>query len=84
MSQPTLAFLPLARQTFDMELARQVTALARANLQSVGFSIIGPNHPITDLASAQSIAADLQQTSYDLLVIFQATFADSSLVTTLA
>jgi L-fucose isomerase-like protein len=83
MTQPILAFLPVARQTFDMELARQMTAIARENLEEAGFQLIGPSDLITDLASAKSIAKELGHSEHDLVLIFQATFADSTLVTAL-
>ncbi len=83
MTQPTIAFLPLARQTFDLELARQVTQTARENLQEGGFRLLGPDDLITDLDTANRLAEDLSQADVDLLVIFQATFADSTMVTSL-
>lgn len=83
MTQPTIAFLPLARSTFDLELARQVTHTARENLQEGGFRILGPDDLIMDLDTAHRLAEDLSQAEIDLLVIFQATFADSTMVTSL-
>lgn len=78
-----IAFLPLGRTTFDLDLARQVTLTARKNLFSAGFELSGPQDLITDLTSAKMVASELADQALDLILIFQATFADSSMVTSL-
>lgn len=83
MSQLTIAFIPLARQTFDLELARKMAQNARENLLQGGFKLIGPDDLITDLAAAQKLSRDLDAEIYDLLLVFQATFADSTMVSAL-
>ncbi|MBN2549180.1 MAG: L-fucose/L-arabinose isomerase family protein [Anaerolineales bacterium] len=80
----TIAFVPLARTTFDILLAEQVALAARQNLQAAGYQLIGPDHLITDLSMAQAVADELRSASFDLLIVFQATFADSTMVTSLA
>lgn len=83
MAQLTLAFIPLARQTFDMELARQITQTARNRLERAGFQLIGPDDLITDLVTAQKFSEEIRHQPHDLLLVFQATFADSTMVTAL-
>ena len=78
-----IAFLPLVRATFDVPLAVESIRLARAQLQAGGFDLLEAEQPITDLSSAQQAARQLASNPVDLLVIFQATFADSTLVVTL-
>jgi L-fucose isomerase-like protein len=79
-----LGFVPLARTTFDIPLATEVAAQARTRLQEAGFSLVGPDLLITDLAQAQAAASELATEALDLLVVLQATFADSTMVMSLA
>lgn len=83
MPRYRIAFVPLARTTFDIPLAQEVTRAARLALQAAGFELLGPPELVTDLGAAQAAAAALSQDTFDLLLIYQATFADSTLVTTL-
>lgn len=80
----TLAFVPLARPTFDIPLATEVTAQARALLADAGFTLVGPTGLVDSLDEAGSVADHLSSEPLDLLVAFQATFADSTMVMTLA
>ena len=84
MESLRLAFSPLARTTFDIELAKEVTQMARAQLINSGLELVGPDDLITDQPTAERAAQELQHEAIDLLVVFQATFADSSMVTALA
>jgi len=79
-----IAFVPLARTTFDIPLANEVTQAARAALESAGLELLGPEQLITDLDAARETASQLSSQEIDLLLVFQASFADSSMVTALA
>src|SRR5690606_27092750 len=79
-----IAFLPLIRTTFDVPLAEDMIRQARASLLAAGFTLDGPPEPVTSLEQAQAAALALQSQPPDLLLVFQATFADSTLVTALA
>jgi L-fucose isomerase-like protein len=81
---PRIAFFPIARTTFDIELAQQVTDSMRQHLAASSMLVEGPNSLITDLDSLQSALQILVSNPPDLLLIFQATFADSSMVMSLA
>ena len=78
-----IAFFPLIRSTFDVALANNMIRLAREALSATGMELFGPAEPISDLSAAQAAAAELLSTSVDLILIFQATFADSTMVTAL-
>jgi L-fucose isomerase-like protein len=79
-----IAFIPLARPTFDIPLAEQVTATVRSQLRRAGYRVSGPAGLVMDGAAAQAAAQKLKTYHHDLLLILQATFADSSMVAALA
>jgi len=83
MTSYRIAFLPLIRTTFDVELAKEAIQQARQHLQSAGLQIFEPEQPITDLAQAEQFSATLAGEQVDLLLVYQATFADSTMVTAL-
>ena len=83
MKDLRIAFIPLIRSTFDVALATQMIDQARQALSASGMRFIGPVEPVSDISTAQAAAAELANDPIDLLLIFQATFADSSMVTTL-
>jgi L-fucose isomerase-like protein len=79
-----LAFIPIARPTFDVTLASDMAARAYENLQSAGFSVDGSPDLIMDMDAANAAAQNFAQNPPDLLLIFQASFADSTMVAMLA
>jgi L-fucose isomerase-like protein len=79
-----IAFVPLVRTTFDVAFATEMIAAARQQLVDAGYELVGPESPVTSLADAQRVRDELGDAEQDLMLIFQATFADSTLVTTLA
>jgi len=79
-----IGFVPIARPTFDTALAAEMTGQARAALQAADCELVGPEAPVMDAAAAQAASAQLAGRPLDLLVLFQATFADSSLALELA
>lgn len=80
MERLRIGFVPLARTTFDIPLAVQVSQAARRSLLDAGLELVGSQELVTDLSSAQSLATQLATDPPDLLLIFQATFADSTMV----
>ncbi|MDW8278170.1 MAG: L-fucose/L-arabinose isomerase family protein [Anaerolineales bacterium] len=74
-----IAFAPLARPTFDVPLAQEVTQAAIAQLQRAGSDLLLPDSLIADLNGTQAYLASLERQEIDLLLVFQATFADSTL-----
>ena len=79
MESLRIAFAPLARTTFDIPLAEEMTTKAKKHLQNAGYFLIEPNKLITDLSAAIEFGESLQHNPPDLLLIFQATFADSTM-----
>jgi L-fucose isomerase-like protein len=79
-----IAFVPLVRTTFDVAFANEMIAAARQQLVEAGYELVGPESSVTSLVDAQRVRDELVNADYDLLIIFQATFADSTLVTALA
>lgn len=84
MTPARIAFVPLVRTTFDVAFANEMIAAARQQLVDAGYELVGLEGPVTSQADAQRVRDELGDTEHDLLLIFQATFADSTLVTTLA
>ena len=67
-----------------MPYAEQMISEARQALGEVGFHFWGPEKTIYDLSMAKEIAQDFSKLDLDLLIIFQATFADSTMVVEIA
>lgn len=84
MKRLRIAFIPLLRKTFDVDFATEMIDAVRAQLVKAGFDLVVETDPIADQEAAGSVAKELDGGSYDLLLILQATFADSTMVTTLA
>lgn len=84
MRELRIAFIPLARPTFDIPLAEEIVAAVRSRLMQTGYDLVGPHELVLDLAAAEAAAEILQTNEHDLALIMQATFADSTMITTLA
>ncbi len=79
-----VGLVPLARTTFDSELADRAVTHVRSQLEKAGFALEGPGSLVTTVDAAQGVAKDLADDPPDLLLVLQATFADSTMVTSLA
>ena len=79
-----VGFGPLARTTFDLSLASETSDTARSALRQSGLTLVGPESLLTDLEAVTAAAAGLAAQPLDLLVVLQATFADSTMVLHLA
>jgi L-fucose isomerase-like protein len=79
-----VGLISLARTTFDLALAGKVADQARALLEQAGFSLLGPEALVTNLHEAGRVAQQLGAHPLDLLLVLQATFADSTMVMELA
>ena len=86
MVQPQLrlGFISIARTTFDIPLAEEVTARARAHLEQAGFALAGPDTLVTTVEEVEAALKPLVANKPDLMVVFQATFADSTMVMRIA
>lgn len=75
-----VGFVPLARTTFDIPLASQIVAQARSALASMDLTLVGPESLVTSPEEAKAAADGLAGQAIDLLLVLQATFADSTMV----
>ena len=71
------------RSTFDIVYAEDMVQQTRSQLLSSGFELIEVPQPITDLKAVEQAIKQLQDQPTDLLLIFQVTFADSTMITRL-
>lgn len=79
-----VGFIALARTTFDVAWANEVTRAGRAALEHAGFALIGDARLATDLDELDAMARALADEPLDALIAFQATFTDSSFAVRLA
>lgn len=84
MKSLQVAFLPIVRSTFDVPFAEQMIDDARQSLVKAGFSLLEASQPIQNLDAAQQVARDFSSLNPDLVVVFQATFADSTMIVEIA
>jgi len=83
MRKPRVAFIPIARTTFDTDFAKELSNEAYQHLAQAHVTLANQTELITDLKSAQGIAESMTANPPDLLVVFQATFADSTMISAL-
>jgi len=79
-----VGLVPLARTTFDIALATQVATQVRARLQETDLTVTGPEDLVTDMDQVREVTQELADDPPDLLLVLQATFADSTMVMHLA
>lgn len=79
-----IAFLPFVRTTFDVPFAEEMIQQAREALLAAGFTLWETAEPVTDLDAAAGVARELADEPIDMLLIYQATFADSTMAVKLA
>ena len=79
-----IGFVPIARPTFDLDLARERTAQVCAMLESAGYAVIGSQALIMDADAIEARIAELAAAELDMLLVLQASFADSTMALQLA
>ncbi len=79
-----IGFVPVARPTFDTALAAEMTGRVRDQLAGAGCQLVGPENLVMDAAAAQAAIDMLAGQPLDLLLVFQASFADSTMLVELA
>ena len=81
----TIALVSIARPTFDVPLAQSVADEAQRQLHSAGFIVVGTGAELLmDEAGVQRAIAALEDAEFDLLILLQASFADSSMAVQMA
>jgi L-fucose isomerase-like protein len=86
MSQElSIALISIARPTFDVTLAQSVANTVDTRLKWAGVRVAGTGATlIMDAAGVEEALAALQNDQFDLLILLQASFADSSMAVALA
>jgi L-fucose isomerase-like protein len=79
-----IGFMPIARTTFDVPLATKMMDQVRKSLIQAGFTLQGPKGLVTGAEEAETAIAALVGKPVDLLLLLQATFADSTLALRMA
>lgn len=80
----SVGFLALARTTFDVDLANQISKSALETLRSAVSGVIGDASPVVDVNTARSRTTALAESGIGALYVLQATFADSTLIAAVA
>jgi hypothetical protein len=75
-----IGVLPLARVTFDLDAATRAVEAARAVLEGLGHTLVGPLHPETDEARVATLVDDLVAARPDAVVVLQGTFTTATAV----
>lgn len=81
---PTLGFIAIARPTFDVNLAAEMSQQVYERLQSAGFALSGTPDLVLSLDAVETAAQALLDDRPDLLLLLQASFADSTMALRLA
>jgi L-fucose isomerase-like protein len=85
IQHPAVALVAIARPTFDVPLAQSVADAALAALQAAGCTVVGTGAQLVmDPDGIAAARTQLEGTAYNLLVLLQASFADSSMAVQLA
>ena len=78
-----IGFAPIARPTFDLDLANELTAQVYAVL-SESYRVVGAKDLIMDGAAIDARIAELEAADIDMILVLQASFADSTMILQLA
>lgn len=80
-----VAFAAIARPTFDVPFAQAMTDAALQQIEAVGYTIVGPGATLLmDSTATEQAIIQLATVPFDLLILLQASFADSSMAVQLA
>lgn len=80
-SDTTLALLPLARPTFDVDFATEKLNAMLRQLDDLDYRLLGSRALLLDEQSAHDVLKSLDSTQFDVLLILQVTFTDATIVT---
>jgi L-fucose isomerase-like protein len=81
----SIALISIARPTFDVPLAQSVADMVAVRLAEAGYRVTGAGAElIMDAAGAEKAVAALSAAEFDLLLLLQASFADSTMAVSLA
>ena len=83
-SEIRIGFVPIARPTFDLDLARDVTARVYQRVRAIQYDVIGSQDLVMDAKAVEARIAELAAADVDMVLLLQASFADSTMVLELA
>ena len=83
-SDVRIGFVPIARPTFDLELAREMTARVYERVDAIQYDVVGSQDLVMDGAAVEARIAELAAADVDMVLLLQASFADSSMALQLA
>jgi L-fucose isomerase-like protein len=78
-----IAVVPVGRIHFDYDFGKELFHQFYQRLEQQGYSLCGPQVPLTDLPAAEETAKLLKDQDPDALVVFYGTFADTQLLAAL-
>ena len=79
-----IGFVPIARPTFDLDLARELTAQVYDQVCAVQYDVVGAQDLVMDSAAVEARIAELAPADIDMVLLLQSTFADSTMALQLA
>ncbi len=79
-----IGFAPIARPTFDLGLARELTRRVYQQLDEAGYQLVGGQALLMDAAAVEARSEQLSAGAIDMLLLLQASFADSTMALELA
>jgi L-fucose isomerase-like protein len=79
-----IGFVPIARPTFDTELASEMTSQVYNILSQEGYTLIGSQDLIMNRTAITERISELQSNEIDMVLMLQSSFADSTMVVELA
>jgi len=82
-SEIRIGFVPIARPTFDLDLARELTAQVYEAVNET-YCVTGAQDLVMDGAAVAARIAELAAADIDLVLLLQSTFADSTMALQLA
>lgn len=82
--KPRIAYFPIGRTHFDVDLAEKLSSDLFTRLKGKFFEILGKGRVLWNVEEVENSLSDIQGIDIDLILIFQATFTDSSLITEIA
>ncbi|MEZ4732501.1 MAG: hypothetical protein R3E79_35795 [Caldilineaceae bacterium] len=81
----SIALVAIARPTFDVPLAQAIADAVLYQLEVAGHGVVGPrNQLLMDGTGTTTAIAQLADEQFDLLILLQASFADSSMAVQMA
>ena len=83
-SEIRIGFVPIARPTFDLGLARELTTQVFAAVSAEGYTVSGSQDLVMDGAAVEARIAELAAADIDMVLLLQSTFADSTMALQLA